>query len=139
MHHIITAPLRTRGQHPGPVEIRMRDGYVSILAGGRCIQRTGKATGTWPTPVVIDDPAVLDKLRHGREVWTIEITYADGELDVQVAEYLPQPWYRRQPGFKFDIPYPTHQERLKPRHPSDPRYLGTYSPPRPYQIALPGF
>ena len=81
MHRLITAPLRRN--YPGPVEIRMRDGYVSILAGGRCIQRTGKATGTWPTPVVLDASA-LDKLRHGREVWTIEVTYADGVLDVQV-------------------------------------------------------
>jgi len=113
MHRIITAPLRTQRQYPGPVEIHMRDGYVSIIASGKCIQRTGKAIGTWPTPVVLDASA-LDKLRHGREVWTIEITWADGVLDVQVAEMVPEPRYRRQPSLPFGkvVPEPARQLSL---------------------------
>jgi hypothetical protein len=86
MHRIVTGPLSTRGDHPGPIEIRFGRGVVAILAGGKLIQCTGGATGTWPTTVVLDDPAVLDKLRQPRDVAKIEITYIDGALDVQVAE-----------------------------------------------------
>ena len=102
-HHIITGPLRTRGTHPGPVTIKMtRTGIVFIMAGEKNIQVTGGAVGTWPTPVVIDDPATLDRLRHPREVRRIEITYADGVLDVRVAELAH---YQRQPWLPFgDIP-----------------------------------
>lgn len=105
MHRIVTLPLRGQRRYPGPVEIRMTAGIVTILAGGRCIQCTGKAAGTWPTPVTIDGPAVLDKLRHGIEVRAIEISYIDGVLDVQVTEMAPEPRYRRQPCLPFgEIP-----------------------------------
>lgn len=93
-HRIVTAPLRARGTHPGPVTIKMTRGIVFIMAGEKNIQVTGGAVGTWPTPVVID-ASELSKLRYGREVRRIEVTYADGVLDVQVAElahYLRQPW-----------------------------------------------
>jgi hypothetical protein len=87
-HSILCAPLRIYGPiPPGPIEIKMTpSGIVFITAGGKNIQVTGGATGTWPSPVVIDDPAVLDKLRQPREVAKIEITYADGRLNVAAAE-----------------------------------------------------
>lgn len=101
-HRIVTAPLRALGTHPGPVTIKMTRGIVFIIAGEKNIQVTGGAVGTWPTPVTIDDPATLDHLRHPREVRRIEITYADGVLDVQVAELSH---YQRQPWLPFgDIP-----------------------------------
>ena len=103
MHRILTHPLRTTRAYPGPVEIRMDGNIVSILAGGKCISRTGKAIGTWPTPVTIDDLAVLEKLHHGLEVMRIALTYTDGVLDVQVAEYVPEPRYRRQPWLPFGV------------------------------------
>ncbi len=93
-HHIVTAPLRNRGTHPGPVTIKMTRGIVFIMAGGKNIQVTGGASGTCPTPVVLD-AGDLDKLRQPREVRRIEITYVDGVLDVQVTElshYQRQPW-----------------------------------------------
>jgi len=96
MHRIITTPLRTKRQYPGPIEIKFGQGHVAILAGGKLIRCQGGATGSWPSPVVIDDPAVLDRLHYPHEeVAKIEITYADGVLDVQVAErarYKRQPW-----------------------------------------------
>jgi hypothetical protein len=105
-HRIITSPLRTYGPVPsGPVEIKMTpSGIVFITAGGKNIQVTGGASGTWPSPVVIDDPAVLDKLRQPAEVRRIAISYIDGELHVEVAEYDPEPRYRRQPCLPFDLP-----------------------------------
>jgi hypothetical protein len=102
-HRILCAPLRIYGPIPsGPIEIKMtRTGIVFITAGGKYIQVTGGATGEWPSPVILDDPAVLDKLRQPAEVRRIEITYADGRLDVAVAEYVPEPRYRRQPMLPF--------------------------------------
>jgi hypothetical protein len=85
-HRIITGPLSTRGAHPGPIEIKMTpNGIVFITVGGKNIQVTGGATGTWPSPVVIADPAVLDKLRQPQAA-KIEITYTAGELAVRVVE-----------------------------------------------------
>ena len=102
-HRIVTAPLRALGTHPGPVTIKMTRGIVFIMAGEKNIQVTGGAVGTWPTPVVID-ASELGKLCHGREVRRIEISYIDGELHVEVAEYVPEPRYRRQPCLPFDLP-----------------------------------
>ena len=103
MYRILCAPLRIYGPiPPGPIEIKMTpNGIVFITAGGKNIQVTGGATGTWPTPVVIADPAVLDLLRQPAEVRRIAVSYVDGRLDVSVAEYVPEPRYRRQPMLPF--------------------------------------
>ena len=122
-HRILCAPLRIYGPvPPGPIEIKMTpSGIVFITAGGKNIQVTGGAKGTWPTPVVIEDQAVLDKLRHGREVRRIQISYIDGELHVEVAEYARP---TRQPMLPFgDIP----------ARPSTPEVAVTR---QPVQIAL---
>lgn len=91
-YRITCAPLRGyHHDHLGPVEIRFGRGHVAILAGGALVAVQGGAKGTWPTTVVLDDPAVLDKLRQPWEVARIEISYIDGALDVQVAEMRPLP------------------------------------------------
>jgi hypothetical protein len=112
-HRILCAPLRIYGPiPPGSVEIKMTpSGIVFITAGGKNIQVTGGATGTWPTPVILD-ASELDKLRHGLEVRRIAVSYVDGELHVEVAEYVPEPRYRRQPMLPFDQALP-----LMPRPP----------------------
>jgi hypothetical protein len=112
MHRILTAPLRDyHHASPGPVEIRFGRGHVAILAGGKLVALQGGASGSWPSPVTLD-ASELDKLRHGREVRRIEISYIDGELHVEVAEYVPEPRYRRQPCLPFDQALP-----LMPRPP----------------------
>lgn len=102
-HRILCPPLRDyHHASPGPVEIRYGRGHVAILAGGKLVALQGGASGTWPSSVVIDDPAVLDRLRYPREVRKIQISYMDGVLDVQVAEYARP---TRQPWLPFgDIP-----------------------------------
>jgi hypothetical protein len=86
MHSLACPPLRDyHHASPGPVEIRFGRGHVAILAGGKLVALQGGATGSWPSPVILD-ASELDKLRHPREVAKIEITYIDGELAVRVVE-----------------------------------------------------
>ena len=122
-HHITTWPITSRYDGPGPVVIVMHpadtrgkeSGCLVITAGGNRLSVNTGVSGTWPTPVEID-PATFAKLRQPWEVKRMEITYIDGNLEVQPVEFRPPrlPW---QPLLDFGYWLPI-QRKPKPVAPA---------------------